>query len=113
MAKGSIILQGSPYDSEGINISVESGTYVRASRPGRIIKTGQHDSYGLYVMLEHSDDWMSFYAHFKRVDVAPGDRINQLDVLGLAGDSGIARSAQLHFALIHRKQAVDPLDYLR
>jgi murein DD-endopeptidase MepM/ murein hydrolase activator NlpD len=101
-----------PYRSEGIDLSAEIGTPVRASRDGTVILTGQHPSYGLYAIMSHTGGWKSFYGHLNRVDVAPGDSLKSGTALGTVGSSGTARSPRLHFALIRGEESVDPLDYL-
>lgn len=105
-------LTGISYQSEGIDLSVESGTPVNASRDGTVILTGHHASYGLYVIISHPGAWKSFYGHLSRVSVAPGDTLERGASLGISGASGTARSPRLHFALIHDNESVDPLDYL-
>lgn len=105
-------LTGISYQSEGIDLSVEQGTAVSASRDGTVILTGHHASYGLYVIISHSGGWKSFYGHLSKISVAPGDTLGRGAVLGISGASGTARSPRLHFALIHDNESVDPLDYL-
>ncbi len=105
-------LTGIGYESEGLDLSAEEGTPVHASKDGTVILTGNHSSYGLYVIMSHSGGWKSFYGHLSRVDVAPGDKLESGMSLGLAGRSGTARSPRLYFALIHNGESVDPLDYL-
>lgn len=101
-----------PYRSEGIDLSAEIGTPVRASRDGTVILTGQHPSFGLYAIMSHAGGWKSFYGYMNRVDVAPGDTLKSGTPLGTVGSSGTARSPRLHFALIRGDESVDPLDYL-
>ena len=105
-------LTGIPYRSEGIDLSADAGTPVLASRSGTVVLTGQHSSYGLYVMMSHPGGWKSFYGHLGRVDVAVGDTLERGDVLGSSGASGNARTPRLNFSLIRNGEPVDPLDYL-
>lgn len=105
-------LTGIGYESEGLDLSAGEGTPVHASKEGTVILTGNHSSYGLYVIMSHSGGWKSFYGHLSRVDVAPGDKLESGTSLGLAGRSGTARSPRLYFALIHNGESVDPLDFL-
>jgi len=105
-------LTGIGFESEGLDLYAAEGTSVKASRGGTVILTGNHSSYGLYVMMSHAGGWKSFYGHMSRVDVAPGDKLESGTVLGLTGRSGTARSPRLYFALIRDDESVDPLDYL-
>ncbi len=101
-----------PYKSDGIDLAVKSGTPVVASQNGKVVLTGHHASYGLYVIMEHKDGWKSFYGYLGRIDVAPGDLLDAGMVLGIAGKSGMARTPRLHFVLIRNGETVNPLDYL-
>ena len=105
-------LTGIPYKSEGIDLAAEEGSPVHTAREGRVLFTGHHPSYGLYVQIAHSGGWKSFYGHLSRIDLAPGDRIDADGIVGTVGQSGTARSPRLHFALFHDGEPVDPLDYL-
>ncbi len=105
-------LTGIPFRSEGIDFSIFSGTPVQTAKAGTVVLTGQHSSYGLYVMMSHPGGWKSFYGHLSRVDVAVGDELERGAVLGLSGNSGNARSPRLHFSLLRDGELVDPLDYL-
>jgi len=105
-------LTGIGYESEGLDLSAGEGTPVKASKDGTVILTGNHSSYGLYVIMSHSGGWKSFYGHLSRIEVAPGDKLESGMSLGLTGRSGTARSPRLYFALIHNRESVDPLDYL-
>ena len=105
-------LTGIGYKSEGLDLSAEEDTPVKASRDGMVILTGNHSSYGFYVIISHAGGWKSFYGHLNRIDVAPGDELKSGTSLGLAGRSGTARSPRLYFALIRDGETVDPLDYL-
>gem|GEM_PF-544687 len=105
-------LTGIPFESEGIELSSDNGTPVRASRSGTVQYTGHHPVYGLYVMMSHAGGWKSFYGHLGRVDVAPGDELGVTDILGTVGSSGNARSSRLYFGLMKDGESVDPLDYL-
>ncbi|RKX90557.1 MAG: hypothetical protein DRP70_00510 [Spirochaetes bacterium] len=105
-------LTGIGYESEGLDLSAGEGTPVHASKDGTVILTGNHSSYGLYVIMSHSGGWKSFYGHLSRINVAFGDKLESGMSLGLAGRSGTARSPRLYFALIHNGESVDPLDYL-
>ena len=105
-------LTGIEYQSEGLDLYAREGTPVKVSKDGKVILTGNHSSYGLYVIVSHAGGWKSFYGHLSRIDVAPGDVLESGTVLGLAGRSGTARSPRLYFALIHNGESVDPLDYL-
>ena len=101
-----------PYKSEGIEISGKRGEPVAASKEGRVILTGNHPSYGLYVIISHPGGWKSFYGHLNKIYAGINSYVEKGSVIGTVGTSGTARSPRLYFALIHDGKSVDPLDYL-
>lgn len=56
---------------------------------------------GNHVVLDHGNDEYSFLAHLKEgsVRVAPGDRVQPGDTLGLCGNSGNSSEPHLHYHL--------------
>lgn len=105
-------ITGISYISEGIGISAKSGTPVNSSKEGRVILTGHHSIYGLYVIMSHAKKWKSFYGYLGSIEVAVGDKLDAGEPLGYSGASGAARSPQVLFVLISAGESVDPLDYL-
>ncbi len=57
---------------------------------------------GNYVVVEHSDNESSFYAHLitNSIKVKKGDEVKQGQVLGLLGNSGNSSAPHLHFQLM-------------
>ncbi len=113
-ATGSISQGMTPGHPVGIDIRANIGDPLRAVRAGRVTFAGGNPCcvYGYYVTVEHDDGWTSLYAHLSTVSVVAGDRIGQGDLLGLAGDTGKADGAHLHFELLSSGGRVNPLSYL-
>jgi len=105
-------ITGIGYTSEGIGISVKTGTPVNSSKEGRVILTGHHSTYGLYVIMSHTKKWKSFYGYLGSIEVAVGDKLDAGELLGYSGASGAAPGPQVLFVLISAGESVDPLDYL-
>lgn len=105
-------LTGVNYISEGIGISVKSGTPVSASKEGRVILTGHHSAYGLYVIMSHAGKWKSFYGHLGSIQVDIGERLDVGELLGYSGATGAVHSPQLLLVLISAGKTVDPLNHL-
>jgi len=98
----------------GIDIAVDSGTPIRAVRDGRVVSAGGDPccSYGLFVVVEHSDGWTSLYGHLSLIAVEEGEEVRQSQLIGLSGQSGYTSGAHLHFELRESGTPVDPLRYL-
>ena len=99
----------------GLDIAAELGDPVLAVREGEVIAAGGDACcvYGLHVIVQHDDGWSSLYAHLDSLSVELGDRVEQGDVLGPAGNTGKADGVHLHFELLSFGAPVDPLGQLQ
>jgi len=96
-----------------IDIVVNRGTPVKATREGKVADTGYNAVFGNYVIIRHSDGYQSLYAHLDRVMTKKGASVNQGEVLGLSGNTGQSTGPHLHFGIFHNGQAVDPRKYVK
>jgi murein DD-endopeptidase MepM/ murein hydrolase activator NlpD len=69
-------------------------------------------SYGLYVIVDHGNGLKSLYAHFSRIDVAQGQRVERGQPLGQAGNTGYSFGVHLHFEVHLNGKRVNPMNYL-
>ncbi|GAB3731139.1 peptidoglycan DD-metalloendopeptidase family protein [Silanimonas algicola] len=99
--------------SDGVRFAVARGTPVRAVAPGRVAYADWLKGYGLLLILDHGDGWMSLYAHNDRLSRGVGDWVGQGDTLARAGDSGGASQTALYFELRRNGQPVDPRGWWR
>jgi murein DD-endopeptidase MepM/ murein hydrolase activator NlpD len=98
---------------EGIDIDAQKGDRIRAAADGIVIEAKNSLSYGRMVVIRHGTSYNTYYTHLSRIDVRTGDRIRVGDVVGLAGDSGVATGVHLHFELRRDGIPVDPERYIR
>ncbi len=99
------------HNHKGIDFSAPSGTPVRASRDGKIAKIGWFGGYGKYIRLVHQGDYDTAYAHLKAFSpgLCPGKYIKKGQIIGYVGSTGNATGAHLHFEILHKKKAINPL----
>lgn len=96
----------------GIDISVNAGTPVRASADGKVVFSGTRDGYGKMVILEHQGKYLTVYAHNSRNLVKENDIVKQADIIAHSGNTGRVTGAHLHFEL-RKVDHLTPLDPLR
>lgn len=96
----------------GIDIAVSVGTPVRAAAAGRVVFSGHRRGYGNLVIIEHNNVYKTAYAHLKTRAVRKGQRVRKGKALATVGRSGRATGPHLHFEVLVRNQARDPLFYL-
>jgi murein DD-endopeptidase MepM/ murein hydrolase activator NlpD len=69
-------------------------------------------SYGLYVVVDHSNGLQTLYAHLSSISVTKGQKVSQGTVLGKGGRTGYATGNHLHFEVHVNGNVVNPLSYL-
>ncbi len=98
---------------DGIDLSTAPGTLVRAAESGRVVYSGSGlDDYGNLVVVRHSGDYATVYAHNRRNRAKRGDFVTKGDVIAEVGRTGNASGPHLHFEVRRRDRPVDPLRYL-
>lgn len=93
---------------EGIDISGNWGTPIGAAADGNVYYTGESEGYGKYVILLHSNNFKTLYAHCSELKVKVGQNVKQGDTVALVGNTGRATGSHLHFETIIGGKAVDP-----
>ncbi|PZO80520.1 MAG: peptidase [Mesorhizobium amorphae] len=97
----------------GIDFRTPTGTAVRASGGGRVVKSGWNGGYGKMVEIEHADGFSSRYAHLSRIDVAEGEKVEAGAVIGETGNTGRSTGPHLHYEVRENGDALNPLRFLR
>lgn len=100
--------------NDGINISATLGTVVRVAENGVVAYAGNEvKGMGNLIIVQHSDGWMTVYAHLDSMSVRRGTRVNVGDVIGKIGKTGKVDKPQLHFEIRKGTKAYNPITYLK
>ena len=94
--------------SEGWLIDARVGDEVHAVAPGRVAFADWLKGFGLLLILDHGDGYMSLYAQNESLLRDVGDWVAAGDVLSTAGASGGAAQAGLYHELRHQGRPLDP-----
>jgi murein DD-endopeptidase MepM/ murein hydrolase activator NlpD len=83
----------------GTDYAAPMGTPVHAAGDGRVSFAGQHGGYGNAVVLAHSNSVSTLYGHMSRFakHIRVGTRVQQGDVIGYVGMTGLATGPHLHY----------------
>lgn len=95
----------------GTDFAANTGTAVTAFADGVIAAVGDSDSYGKYVIIEHSDGYSTLYAHCSELCMNCGN-VSRGDVIAKVGSTGAATGPHLHFELMHNDIYLNPEFYL-
>ncbi|MGD2073848.1 MAG: peptidoglycan DD-metalloendopeptidase family protein [Gammaproteobacteria bacterium] len=112
---GGALIRGYHPDSagkKGIYIGGKEGDPVRAAAAGKVVYSGSGLSgYGRLIIIKHNNDFLSAYAHNRKLIAREGQWVNKGEVIAHMGSSDTDRT-QLHFEIRKRGRPVDPLHFL-
>lgn len=99
--------------STGILYSSDEKFEVVASFDGKVVKTGEDNILGKYVMVEHSSGYKTTYYSLSELAVKEGNEIVKGDPIGLSGTNKIEGSSNnnLLFETYHDGYLIDPEDF--
>ncbi len=98
---------------DGIDIPAPKGTPFVASDNGVVIYSDNGiRGYGNMIVVSHSDDIFSVYAHNNKNLVDKGDRVRKGQVIGHVGNTGRSTGSHLHFEIRVKNKARNPANYL-
>lgn len=93
----------------GVDLAAPSGSPIFAPSSGIVGQAGWAGGYGIALSVEHGNGIETRYGHLSRLNVAPGQRIREGDILGYVGSTGLSTGPHLHYEVRVNGQAVNPL----
>ena len=87
----------------GIDLYAPLGAEIYAAAAGKVVVSTSHESYGNYIVIEHSQGLSSFctlYAHLNQRIATVGQNVMAGSIIGRAGNTGHSFGAHLHFEMI-------------
>ena len=95
----------------GVDVARPTGTPVAAPADGVVIlaAASPFTLEGNLLMIDHGMGLNSAFLHLSRIDVKPGDRVRQGQVVGAIGATGRATGPHLHWSMKWHDARIDPL----
>ena len=112
--KGKIVSRFSTLEhgNKGIDIAGREGSRINAAAEGLVVYAGSAlRGYGNLIIIKHNDDYLSAYAHNKRILVAERQQVTAGQQIAEMGATD-ATDSRLHFEIRFRGKSVDPIRYL-
>jgi len=100
-------------DSDGLLIAAAAGTPVKAVADGQVVYAEWMTGYGLLLIVDHGNGYMSLYAHNDALLKDVGDTVKRGDPVSTVGTSGGHGRAALYFELRRNGAPVNPGTWLR
>ncbi len=99
---------------QGIDISSAVGEPIKASNAGTVIYSNNSiKGYGNLIILRHSEDLVTVYAHNQANLVEEGMWVEKGQIIGKVGTTGRTSGPHLHFEIRKSNKAIDPLLFLK
>lgn len=99
--------------SSGVLIGAPAGSTVTAVADGTVVFSEWMTGYGLILIVDHGNGYMSLYAHNESLLRDTGDRVKRGDAVAKVGTSGGQGTPALYFELRRNGQPVDPGSWLQ
>lgn len=94
----------------GIDYGAPRGTPVHTTGAGTVTRAGRWGGYGRVVEVRHSGQYRTRYAHLSGIarGVRPGVRVEQEEVIGYVGSTGLSTAPHLHYEFLVYGEQRDP-----
>ena len=100
-------------DGHGLLIAAAEGAEVRAVSHGRIVFADWLRGYGLLLIVDHGEGYLSLYGCNETLLKDVGDWVDAGELVATSGASGGRRTAGLYFELRHDGKPMDARAWLR
>ena len=97
---------------EGWLISASAGDAVKTVHHGRVVFSNYLRGFGLLVIVDHGDGYMTLYAHNQELLRETGDWVQSNEVVSRAGDTGGLSKPALYFEIRKQGNPADPKVWL-
>jgi len=97
----------------GVIIKARQGNNVRAISHGRVAYADWLRGYGLLVIIDHGDGYMSLYGYNESIQKETGDWVEAGDIIGSVGNTGGQAKAGLYFEIRYKGKPTNPKRWCR
>jgi septal ring factor EnvC (AmiA/AmiB activator) len=97
---------------QGIMVASATGSEVRASAPGTVIFADWLRGFGLLIILDHGDKYMSLYGNNETLLKEVGDSVQAGELIAQSGDQGVRPLSALYFEIRRKGSPTNPLNWL-
>lgn len=97
---------------KGLFIISDIGHEVRAIFNGKVAFAQVLPGYGKSIIIDHGDNYYSFYSYNSKLKVKSGDVIKEGDIIAVSGHKPNGESG-IYFEIRHFSDAIDPQPWLK
>ena len=92
----------------GVLIESVQGSHVSAVSQGKIVFADWFRNFGLLIIIDHENDYLSLYGHNQRLLKSIGDLVQTGEKIATVGDSGGQKNSALYFEIRKGKKTLNP-----
>jgi len=97
----------------GVMIDTKEGSSVRAVSHGRVAFADWLRGFGLLLIIDHGNGYMSLYGHNQSLYKEAGDWVDVGETVATVGDSGGQERSGLYFEIRHNGKPLNPTKWCR
>ena len=96
----------------GVDLAAPVGTPIMAAGDGKVTFIGSKGGFGKQIILAHANGYRTYYGHLSRFTkgLRVGSHINQKEVIGYVGATGMATGPHLDYRLSQEGTFMNPFD---
>jgi septal ring factor EnvC (AmiA/AmiB activator) len=99
--------------NNGIEITPQKDTVVKAVHAGRVVYADYFEGYGYLVIIDHGLTYYTLYGHLgSEFLVKKGDYVQAGQPIGTVGEFGSLKEETLYFEIRHKTEPLNPLQWL-
>ncbi len=95
----------------GYDLAVTRNYPIEAANDGVVVFTGDLGIYGNTVIIDHGFGLFTMYSHMSLITVNKGDKVQQKQLIGKTGETGLAMGDHLHYSTLIHGVPVLPLEW--
>ena len=104
---------GQYYIHRGVDIATHrSGDPIVAAADGQVVTAEYAADYGNFIIIRHKHGYYTRYAHMSRFNALVGQRVQQGEIIGYIGNTGLSTGPHLHYEVHVGSDVVDPHRYI-
>ena len=93
----------------GLDIGASYGSKIRAAENGTVVFADWKSGYGRVVIIKHSRDIYTLYAHCSALSVKRGQSVKRGETIAKIGSSGVSTGPHLHFSVQKNGRFINPM----
>lgn len=98
---------------KGVLVYGDAGSPISAIHHGKVLFADWLRGFGLMIIVDHGNGYMSLYGQNQALLKQVGDRVEAGETIALLGQSGGQSRPSLYFEIRHKGQPVNPVDWLQ